>query len=161
MNNTSPISPTGRIVACLGASATVAIGSYDWIRDLEQRPGNEHLHFYRFAEGGDLAYNGLRRLPAIVKRRPDDVIILLGDNDVMAAASPKFAAYVQRTKHLPCPASEDGYRENMQTIVHRLKNETHARLAVCSLIPVGEDPTSANPFQAELNRRMENYSLIL
>jgi len=61
------------VVACLGASATAAVGSYDWIRDLAQRPRLASFCFYRFAEGGDLAYNGTQRLPDIINCHPDDV----------------------------------------------------------------------------------------
>jgi lysophospholipase L1-like esterase len=149
------------VVACLGASATVAIGSYDWIRNLEQRPGNAEVRFYRFAEGGDLAYNGLQRLPAVIGCHPDDVIILLGENDVLATIFKGVARFDRLTKHLPAKPSLEWYRKNMLAIVRGLKRETAARIALCSLIPVGEDPTSANPVQAELNRRIEEYSAIL
>ncbi len=50
------------VVVCLGASATAAIGSYDWIRDLAQRSDPASFRFFRFAEGSDLAYNGPERL---------------------------------------------------------------------------------------------------
>jgi lysophospholipase L1-like esterase len=150
-----------RVVACLGASATVAIGSYDWIRDLEQRPGNASFCFYRFAEGGDLACNGLRRIPELIKRRPNYVIVLLGENDVLALISKKVRRFVRIGKHISRQPSPDWYRENMQMIVCRLKSETSARIALCSLIPLGEDPKPADPFQAEANRRIEEYSAIL
>lgn len=161
MNTETPSHLRKGVVACLGASATVAIGSYDWIRDLEQRPNNASFRFYRFAEGGDLAYNGLQRLPAIISRHPDYVIILLGDNDVFALISKTHYRYVRLTKHLPRRPSPEWYRENMQTIVRRLKSDTSARIALCSLIPIGEDPGSTNPFQAEANRRIEEYSAML
>jgi lysophospholipase L1-like esterase len=149
------------VVACLGASATDATGSYDWIRDLALRPKNASLRFYRFAEGGDLAYNGLQRLPDIVNCHPDYVIVLLGDNDVLALISKKVAQFDRLTKHLPGPPSTEWYRENIQAIVSRLKSDTSARIALCSLIPIGEDPDSSKPFQAEANRRIEEYSAIL
>lgn len=149
------------VVACLGASATEAIGSYDWIRDLAQQPGNAACRFYRFAEGGDLAYNGLERLPDIINCHPDYVIILLGDNDVLALISKKHSQFVRLTKHLPSQPSPEWYRETMQAIVRCLKSETKAAIALCSLIPIGEDPGSSNPFQAEANRRIEEYSAIL
>lgn len=149
------------IVACLGASATAAIGSYDWIRDLAQRSHLASFRFYRFAEGGDLAYNGLGRLPDIIYCHPDDVIILLGENDVLALISKKVAQFDRLTKHLPSEPSPQWYRENMQAIVRRLKSDTTARIALCSLIPIGEDPGSVNPFQAEANRRIEEYNTIL
>ncbi len=147
------------VVACLGASATEAIGSYDWIRDLAQRPNNASFRFYRFAEGGDLAYNGLGRLPDIINCHPDDVIVLLGENDVLALISKKVAQFDRLTKHLPSQPSPQWYRETMQA--RRLKSDTKAAIALCSLIPIGEDPGSANPFQAEANRRIEEYSAIL
>lgn len=149
------------IVACLGASATDATGSYDWIRDLAQRPENASLRFYRFAEGGDLAYNGLARLPDIVNCHPDHVIVLLGENDVLALISAKVAQFDRLTKHLPSQPSPQWYRENMQAIVRHLKSDATARIALCSLIPIGEDPGSTNPFQAAANRRIAEYSAIL
>lgn len=44
------------------------------------------------------------------------------------------------------------FRENIHAIAHRLKKETTASAAFCSLPPIGEDPTSAVAFQSELNR---------
>lgn len=149
------------VVACLGASATDATGSYDWIRDLAQRPDNASLRFYRFAEGGDLAYNGLQRLPNIVSCHPDFVIVLLGDNDVLALISKKVAQFDRLTKDLPSQPSPEWFRKNIQAIVRRLKSDTSARIALCSLIPIGEDPDSSNPFQSEANRCIEEYSAIL
>jgi hypothetical protein len=70
------------VVACLGASATAAVGSYDWIRDLVQRPALASFRFFRFAEGGDLAYNGLERLPDVINCHPDRAIILLGEEAI-------------------------------------------------------------------------------
>ena len=149
------------VVACLGASATDATGSYDWIADLAQRPENASLRFYRFAEGGDLAYNGLERVPAILDHHPDYVIILLGENDVLAFISRKVAQFDRLTKHLPRTPSPQWFRETMQTVVRRLTSETKAAIALCSLIPIGEDPDSTHPFQTEANRRIQEYSAIL
>jgi lysophospholipase L1-like esterase len=148
-------------VACLGASATVAIGSYDWIQDVAQRPGNESLRFVRFAAGGDLAYNGLQRVPAIINCQPGHVIILLGDNDVLATISPKHYAYARFVKRLPQKPTAGWFRQNLQAIVRQLRAETSARIALCSLIPIGEDPSSTFPFQAAANRRIEEYSGII
>jgi len=153
--------PGQAMVACLGASFTDAIGSYDWIVDLARRPENASLRFYRFSEGGDLAYNGFQRVPTISASQPDYVIVLLGENDVMALISPKVAQFDRLTKHLPTQPSPEWYRENMQAIVRRLKQDTSASIALCSLIPIGEDPASQHPFQAAANRRIEEYSSII
>jgi lysophospholipase L1-like esterase len=149
------------VVACLGASATDARASYDWIADLAQRPRNAHLRFYRFAEGGDLAYNGLQRVPDLIGRQPDYVVILLGNNDVLALISKKVAQFDRLTKQLPRTSSPEWYQENMQAIVHRLKAGTQARIGLCSLIPIGEDPNSSSAFQADLNRYVEEFSAIV
>ncbi|HUO39302.1 MAG TPA: GDSL-type esterase/lipase family protein [Mycobacterium sp.] len=148
-------------MACLGSSATDATGSYDWISDLAARPGNAGLRFYRFAQGGDLAYNGLAQVPDIIACEPDYVVVLLGGNDVLALISTKHARFVSMTKHLPTTPSPEWYRENMQQLVRRLKNGTHARIGLCSLTPIGEDPDSTDQFQAEANRRIEQYSGIV
>jgi lysophospholipase L1-like esterase len=151
-----------KIVACLGSSSVDSKGTYDWIRELEQRPANAPLRFLRFAAGGDLAYNGLQRLPKIVNLHPDYVIVLLGDNDVLALISKKFLRFSGLLmKHLPSKPSPEWFRENMQAIVRGLKSDTSARVALCSPQPIGEDPSSTNLFQAEANRRVEEYSLIL
>src|SRR5262249_24325546 len=123
--------------------------------------GNASLRFVRFAQGGDLAYNGLQRLPNIVTLHPNDVIILLGENDVMALISKKVARFVRLTKHLPGQPSPEWYRENISAILRRLKQQTTARIPLCSLIPVGEALDATSPFQAEANRRIEEYSAIL
>jgi hypothetical protein len=149
------------VVACLGASAIAAVGSYDWIRDLAQRPALASFRFFRFAEGGDLAYNGLERLPDVINCHPDRAIILLGENDVLALLSQQHAQFVRLTRHLPRNPSPQWFRETMQAVVRRLKSETKAVIAFCSLTPIGEDPDSANPFQAEANRRIQEYSTIL
>jgi lysophospholipase L1-like esterase len=140
------------VVACLGSSSTDATGSYDWIKELSTRPANSGFRFLRFAEGGDLAYNGLQRVPAIVSQRPDYVVVLLGGNDLMAMASAKHAQFARLTKHLPQPSSLEWYRENMQSIVRQLKADTDAHIGLCSLTPIGEQPTSSDDFQSEINR---------
>jgi len=149
------------VVACLGASATDARGSYDWIADLAQRPRNSYLRFYRFAEGGDLAYNGLQRVPEIIGYRPDYVVILLGNNDVLALLSKKVAQFDRLAKQLPCSPSPVWYRDVIDAIVDRLKADTDARIGLCSLIPMGEEPRSTNVFQSDLNRYVKEYSGIV
>jgi hypothetical protein len=81
------------VVACLGSSSTAARGPYDWIADLERRPENRDFRFRRFAEGGDLAYNGAQRLPKLLVTKPDVVLIMPGGNDVMASMPQQSAYY--------------------------------------------------------------------
>jgi lysophospholipase L1-like esterase len=148
-------------VACLGSSSTAAKGSFDWIRELQERPSNSEFQFRNLGVGGDLAYNALQRLPSVLACRPDEVVILLGGNDVLALVSGKVRRVFSAWKRLPCEPSPKWFGENLQAIVQNLKKESSARIALCSLPPMGEDPHSCNHFQAELNRRVAEYSGIV
>jgi lysophospholipase L1-like esterase len=149
------------IVACLGASITAAKGSYNWIEDLSRRPTNSRLRFCNFGVGGDLAYNALKRLPSVISCNPHKVVILVGHNDVIAMVSRKVRRIFSVWKHLPRAPSPDFYAENLRAIVRQLKDETAATVALCSLSPIGEDPTSADSFQQKLNCRILEFNEII
>jgi lysophospholipase L1-like esterase len=76
------------IMACLGSSSTAGKGqAYDWIGELRRRPRNKGVSFLNFGVGGDLAYNALQRLPAVLSCHPSKVVVLIGGNDVLALVS--------------------------------------------------------------------------
>lgn len=153
------VEANGTVVACLGSSSTAGKGqAFDFIGELRRRPGNSRFHFRNFGVGGDLAYNALQRLPGVLVCRPEKVVVWVGANDVLALVSPKVRWFFRMSKHLPVEPSPEWFRENIHAIAHRLKKETTASAAFCSLPPIGEDPTSAVAFQSELNRRIEEYS---
>jgi len=150
------------IVACLGSSSTAGKGqAFNWIGALERRPGNENISFRNFGVGGDLAYNALERLPAVLACHPGRVVVQIGSNDVLALVSRKVRRFYKITKHLPDEPSPEWFRENLRSIARRLKAETTASVAFCSLSPLGEYPGSSDPFQCELNRRTQEYSAII
>jgi lysophospholipase L1-like esterase len=149
-------------VACLGSSSTAGKGqAFDWIGKLQQRPRNKRFRFHNFGVGGDLAYNALQRLPDVLACCPEKVVVLVGGNDVLALVSRKVRRFFRISKHLSSAPSPEWFRENLRAIARRLKTETSATVGLCSLPPIGEDPASANPFQSELNRRIEEYSAII
>jgi lysophospholipase L1-like esterase len=150
------------VVACLGSSSTAGKGqAFDWIGALRKSRGNEKYLFLNFGVGGDLAYNALQRLPDVIACRPDKVVVLVGGNDALALVSTKAKRYFRIAKHLPCEPSPDWFRMNLQAIARRLKTETSATIALCSLVPIGEDPEPTNLFQFEINRRIEEYSAMI
>jgi len=157
-------SPRDLACACLGSSSTAARGPYDWIADLERRPQNRDFRFSRFAEGGDLAYNGAQRLPKLLGTKPDVVLIMLGGNDVMASMPQQSAYYrviVRLTKHLPRAPSVEWFREVMTSIFARLQSATSAKIGIISLPPWGENLDSGDAYQAELNRRFDEHNAVL
>ena len=159
----SPLTkPAETVVACLGSSSTAGKGqAFNWIGELEKRPRNQRFRFRNFGIGGDLAYNALQRIPALLASRPQKAIVWIGSNDVLALVSSKARRFFRISKHLPTEPSPQWFRENLQAIARRLKGETAATIALCSLPPIGEDPSSANPFQNELNQRIAEHTAIV
>jgi len=149
------------VVACLGASITEAKGSFDWIGELAKRPQNQGFRFYNLGVGGDLAYNALQRLPSVTARRPDKVVIIIGHNDIVSLVFPRVRRAFTRWKRLPQKPSPEWYRQNLETIVRRLKQETTAQIALVSLSQMGEDPNSTNPIQQNLNSLFQIYNGII
>ena len=150
------------IVACLGSSSTAGKGqAFNWIMELQRRLGERRVTFRNFGVGGDLAYNALQRLSDVVASHPKKTVVFIGGNDVLALVSTKARTFFRISKRLPRDSSAEWFRENLRAIVLRLKAETSAAIALCSLPPIGEDPVSANPFQSELNRRIEEFSDII
>ena len=146
-------------MACLGSSSTAGKGqAFDWISELKRRPRNQRFRFLNFGVGGDLAYNALERLPDVLASHPGKVVVWVGGNDVLALVSPKVRRVFRITKRLPTEPSPEWFRENLLAIVSRLRAETSAVIALCSLPPIGEDPASADPLQSKLNQRIEQYS---
>jgi lysophospholipase L1-like esterase len=140
------VKPDETVIACLGSSSTSGNGqAFDWIGELRRKPQNEHYDFCNFGVGGDLAYNALQRLPAVIECRPGFVVVWIGANDVLALVSAKVRRIFRIWKHLPAAPSREWFLENVSIVVSRLKGETSARIALCSLAPLGEDLSSAEP----------------
>ena len=76
-------------------------------------------------------------------------------NEVPALAL-RFLRAWKRFPHEPSP---EWYEENLRRIVRELKSRTGARVALCSLQPVGEDPKSQDPFQKRLNQLVQESAL--
>lgn len=151
------------IVACLGSSSTAGQGqAFGWIDELERRPQNRRFDFRNLGVGGDLAYNALQRVPAVIACHPDKVVVLIGANDaltmVFANARRVLAGWMKR---LPQEPSVEWFRESIEAIVDRLKRETTARIGLSSLGPIGEDPDSSNLVQRTLNERVAEISGII
>jgi acyl-CoA thioesterase-1 len=125
------------VVGCLGASMFHGTLSYDVVSALASRLGPD-FQLVNAGRNGDLAWNALSRIDALIACKPDFVIVLVGSNDVMAALSPKATARYQKMKKLPERPTLIWYRDNLRAIVNRLRAETHAKVALCSLPCLGE-----------------------
>jgi lysophospholipase L1-like esterase len=153
---------TAVTVACLGSSSTAGKGpAFNWTVELAHRPQNRRFAFRNFGLDSDLSFNVLERLPQVLDCRPKIVVVAIGNNDVLALASPKARRFFRIVKRLPHAPSAAWFRENLAAIAHGLKDSGRATVALCSLPPMGEDPDSAEPFQHELNRRSEQLNAMI
>src|SRR3984885_15092668 len=119
-----PINAKATIVACLGSSSTAGKGqAFDWISELARRPRNKGISFLNFGVGGDLAYNALQRLPAVLACHPFRVVVLIGGNDVLALVSRTARRFFRIAKHLPTEPSPKWFRENLRAIAQQLKTK--------------------------------------
>jgi lysophospholipase L1-like esterase len=143
------------VVVCLGESLTKGEVSYDWVADLQSCPQNASVRFVNLGVGGDHSYNALKRLPQVIQCHPDKVVVLIGAGDVLCTLSATRDRVFRIWKRLPQKHSLKWFDENIRQIVSKLKNETTARVALCSLPLAGEDPES------EVNRRSREYSMII
>jgi hypothetical protein len=75
--------------------------------------------------------------------RPRIVVVAVGNNDVLALAWAKARRFFRIIKGLPHNPSAAWFRENLAAIARGLKDSGRATVALCSLPPIGEDPSSA------------------
>ena len=141
-----------KTVVCFGASLTAGTVSHNYLELLSARPALADCKFVNHGADGDLAWNGLQRLDRVIADRPDYVTILIGTNDVNATMSERNRLRYLEFNHLPTEPSLSWYEHCLEIIVHRLKRETHARLAILSLAVIGED------LEHEANRKVELYN---
>ncbi len=146
---------TKTLVVCAGDSITHATVSGDYVAMLRERFGGQGCEFVNAGLNGHLAYNLLQRLDDIIACKPDVVTILIGTNDVNATYNDARAKTYIRDFKLPQTPTQDWYRENLDTILTRLKNETSAKLAILSLPVLGEDRDSA------INQRIIAYNGVI
>lgn len=139
-------------VVCFGDSITCGQISANYVDMLEERMYRDNFVFINEGVNNDLTYNLLRRIDDVILVQPDFITILIGTNDVISSVRWTGALYNILRKRLPrWPLLEWSYA-NLLEIIGRLKKETDATLAVCSIPVLGEDLTSRP------NRRVMEYN---
>jgi lysophospholipase L1-like esterase len=151
-----------RVIALLGSSSTAGRGqAFNWVEELKRRPQNSHCQFRNFGVGGDLSENALGRLPSLLASRPDQILIWIGANDVLAIAFANFYRFAKWSKHLARGPSPELFAHNLWCMADRIKCESEAKLALCSLAPIGEDLYATDPPQSILNRLVEHFNTVI
>lgn len=134
----SESSADGKVVVCIGDSITHGRVSFNYVDELSAMYRSKNYSFINAGINTELAYNVRQRLDEIIRCNPDFITILIGTNDVLATLNEKNAARFAKVMNLPVTPDKKGYTENLIEIINRLKQETHAKIAVLSLPPVTE-----------------------
>jgi lysophospholipase L1-like esterase len=143
------------LVACVGDSITQGSVSANYVALLARRTASDGFEYVNAGVNGNLAWNVLQRLDAIIARRPDVVTLLVGTNDVNATLNEKWQGRYRKEQGLPVRASLAWFRENVAAILDRLAAESTARVIVIEIPMLGEDLTST------LNQRIDEYNAAL
>lgn len=140
------------IVACVGDSITEGVGSADWVAMLRERVGPKGVQVVNAGVAGDLSWNALQRLDAVVQCDPDVVTLMIGTNDVAAESFSWLPRLLLRLKGIDRIPTLEWYVANVSAILRRLQDETHARIAVIDIPIMGED------IHSETNERINQFN---
>jgi lysophospholipase L1-like esterase len=128
------------VVVCLGDSLTQGRMSSDYVALLQRRFRPKGYRFVNAGINGELAYNVLQRLDAVIACRPSWITIMVGTNDAYAALSTANAHETMDQMGLPERPTRETFRRYLTEVCLQLRNATPAPLALLSLPPLGEDP---------------------
>ena len=153
----APAAPSIVRLVCAGDSLTHGNMGAPYVPGVAARLVPYGIEVFNAGINADLAETLLARFDDVVAARPDFVSVLIGTNDINAAFSPAdLARYRSRGKlHASEPPSPATFRRHLTALVHRLRAETSAHVALISLPPLGED------LAHDPNRRADEYSAII
>jgi acyl-CoA thioesterase I len=146
-----PRKPGERRIVCAGDSITHASMSYDYVQALRERLG-PGVRILNAGVNGDLAYNLAERLPSIVASDPDDVVVLIGTNDICGEQTAAVAQRQQREKQLPELANLAFFERELTRFLAGLRAQTRARILVVTPPLLGEDLTHP------VHQRLQTYA---
>ena len=138
-------------MVCAGDSITNGLMSANYVSMLQHDLGWSY-EVVNAGVNGELAWNLLQRLDDIIACQPDVVTVLIGTNDAAAHVDESWRADYVKRQHLPQPPTLDWYRESLEQIVTRLRNETRATVALLEIPMLGEDLDSVH------NQRVDQYN---
>jgi lysophospholipase L1-like esterase len=136
----------------LGASITQGRISVSFVNTLKQKLDPRQYKFINQGIAGFESYNILKTLDKAIDTKPDFVILLGGTNDILSALDPKLSRLSRRLKKIPHEPTISNFCHNITEIVKRLKQSTHAMIAIASLPVLGEN------LDSEENKLVKEYN---
>jgi lysophospholipase L1-like esterase len=140
LNKKNSLSKRKRIVF-IGDSLTHANLSVNYINIIKKELGDAY-DYINAGMNAELAYNVLLRIDSIIACNPDFITILIGTNDANRELKPvQDKRSVKRLK-LPQKPNKKWFKGNLIGIIEKLKEKTNAKIALCSIPIISEEPTS-------------------
>ena len=147
--------PGRQVLVCVGDSITHGRVSSNYVELLSAMLKHRGIDVVNAGINSELAWNVLQRIERVVACNPDFVTILIGTNDANATLMDENMQRYIREMNLPRKADLAWYRENIEKIIQTLQTKTHARIALISLPPIGEQRDH------EAYRRSAEYSRVV
>lgn len=131
---------SGSVLVCAGDSITHGRVSSNYVDLLSYDLGQKDFYVVNAGINSELAYNVLMRLDSIIACDPEYVTVFIGTNDAHGALTTEQGEKEVKEMKLPQMPTEEWYRDNLTQVVRRLKDSTHAEIALLSIPPIGENP---------------------
>lgn len=145
----------GKTLVCFGDSITEGLIGASYVERLRAAlPG---VAVVNAGVNGDTVLHLLRRVERdVIARRPDVVTIMVGLNDLTTLYGlPSSRAYYRTLKNLHVVLTPRRFIAGYRRLIAMLRARTDARIALCTLTTVGEDPS--DPVQTLI----DGYSTIV
>lgn len=123
----------------IGDSITHGNMSVNFINIIASELGEEKFDFINGGLNASLTYNVIQRLEDIIACKPDYVTILIGTNDAHRSMKLYKHSITNRQLNLPKEPNKEWFIENLREIIVKLKEKTSAKIAICSIPPIGEN----------------------
>ncbi|MFX0101118.1 MAG: SGNH/GDSL hydrolase family protein [Candidatus Hodarchaeota archaeon] len=129
-------------IVCIGDSITHGHVSEDYVKQLREtlESREEQVEVINAGINSEHTYNVVQRLDDIIACEPEFVSILIGTNDSNNSINAKRWNRAMLLYKLPEKPSLSVFRNNLEKIILRLKEETRAKIAILSLPTNGENP---------------------
>ena len=142
-----------KVVVCVGDSLTQGNASFDYVYALASRLEPDGFTVLNAGVNGDLAWNVLQRLDAVLRGEPSYVVLLVGTNDARACESEWAAARSVAAKKLPRTPDEAFFAESYRALLDALLASACTRVITVTIPPLGERPGErVDEIVARLNR---------
>jgi lysophospholipase L1-like esterase len=138
-----------KTLVCFGDSLTEGTIGASYVERLRERLPEARV--INAGSNGDTTLNLLRRVEHdVVPHRPDVVVVLVGLNDVGTAyGEPALRPYYRIAKRVGIPITPQRFARLYRKLIAILRANTGARLALCTLTTLGEQPD--DPIQATID----------